>query len=674
MSSSCGGSGRGPPPSRLTGESPTGDDDYDDMGSGSGGGSGSANGSGGGSGSGGGGGRGERPMSPSAASSSSGSAVCEWLPQTDPSTVKFQWRVRNYSEKRSSHSKEAEYSDVFSDDRHNKWRLIVYVNGDNAVKNDDFVSIYLGVACAEELPFGWSKDVEFTLRVRHPTDEHLDAKRDESKKFKGTSRSPDWGWHAFIEHAIVREDGFLHLDDSLTIECVATVKTSWSRISKTDSCAFLQYAVEQGTCGCLESALGQHCDTELQNVIDEIALETVLHKACARRKSFAERRDMLRLLLQRGAAAAIDNENTHGETALLIAATNGYADAIQELLEHGANTEIRTNGWSPLNIAAHHGHVDAVRALLKGGAPLGEPNSAVCALLMAAKKGHDEVALLLLEHGADPEVQTERGDTALYLLVKRDDERFQRAAWQMVHKHHASVEKCSLSRKNVETVRLRIKIEQRRQQRLLKQGKMAPSSGAGAGAGGGGAEEVGDDFVEHAADIGGDAAVSAAEADAAALAAKLAADELLADLDAEDASAQQQNSKKSKAKKKKAEKKKKQQEAKKAEEEEKKKATQAAAEAQRKQRNAAAAAAKATALAEASLRQREEEEAYRLQQELRREQEKAETLAALEAVKAAEAKAAEETKSQKKKKKNKKKEEAAVEQQQQQQEQEQQQR
>ena len=51
---------------------------------------------------------------------------------------------------------------------------------------------------------------------------------------------------------------------------------------------------------------------------------------------------------------------------------------------------------------------------------------------------------------------------------------------------------------------------------------------------------MGDDFVEHAADIGGDAAVSATEADAAALAAKLAGDELLADLDAEDASAQQQ--------------------------------------------------------------------------------------------------------------------------------------
>jgi hypothetical protein len=67
-----------------------------------------------------------------------------WKPQEKQSVCEFTHTIKNYSSKRDSGCKKAEYSDITVDDCGNKWRLIVYVNGNGRASNHH-LSLFLQV-------------------------------------------------------------------------------------------------------------------------------------------------------------------------------------------------------------------------------------------------------------------------------------------------------------------------------------------------------------------------------------------------------------------------------------------------------------------------------------------------------------------------------------------------
>ena len=159
----------------------------------------------------------------------------------------------------------------------------------------------------------------------------------------------------------------------------------------------------------------------------------------------------------------IDNVDSNGTTALMLASKAGHQEILETLLSGGANgscqdhgqTAVTTdtvslphtdidqestilmaaqtavletqvthyngnpdeqdnNGMTALCHASQGGHSKVVEILLKGGA---DPNiqmaDGATALIFASRDGHSEVAQILLKEGADPNIQEEDGWTTM---------------------------------------------------------------------------------------------------------------------------------------------------------------------------------------------------------------------------------------------------------------------
>jgi ankyrin len=159
--------------------------------------------------------------------------------------------------------------------------------------------------------------------------------------------------------------------------------------------------------------------------------------------------DTVRALLEGGADVNLTSADR--TSALLIAVINGRYELANVLLEHGADPSLAdTNGRAPLYAAIdlrnvqwsqapapklpQADHLAMIETLVAAGADLntqirdqinhrgsfdmrwtelvgGTP------FLRAAWNGDVQVMKLLLEHGADPRVQTDKGETALLLLT-----------------------------------------------------------------------------------------------------------------------------------------------------------------------------------------------------------------------------------------------------------------
>ena len=115
-------------------------------------------------------------------------------------------------------------------------------------------------------------------------------------------------------------------------------------------------------------------------------------------------------------------------TALWFASSRGHAAVVKELIEAGADVNVRasapivkrsasaksnTSGVilsdsTPLFAAAHYGHTPVVIELIKAGADVNVPRSdGFTPLHVAASKGHEACVVLLIQAGADvnPEAQ-----------------------------------------------------------------------------------------------------------------------------------------------------------------------------------------------------------------------------------------------------------------------------
>ncbi len=75
-------------------------------------------------------------------------------------------------------------------------------------------------------------------------------------------------------------------------------------------------------------------------------------------------------------------------------------------------------GMTALLYAAREGHMETVRALVEAGANINTSTAINTARWsMAITNGHLDVAQYLLDHGADPNLATDAGLTALYAVI-----------------------------------------------------------------------------------------------------------------------------------------------------------------------------------------------------------------------------------------------------------------
>ena len=78
-------------------------------------------------------------------------------------------------------------------------------------------------------------------------------------------------------------------------------------------------------------------------------------------------RPIVKLLLGHGADANWARPHD-GDTAVIVAAWKGHAEALRVLAEHGANLDTPNNeGDTPALIAAHRGHAEVVKVLARAG-------------------------------------------------------------------------------------------------------------------------------------------------------------------------------------------------------------------------------------------------------------------------------------------------------------------
>ena len=272
-----------------------------------------------------------------------------WKPQNMQSTCDFTHVIKDYASKRESGCKKAEYSDTTVDEHGNKWRLIIYVNGNGRASNHH-LSLFLQVADAEDLPFGWKKAVSYVLTLEHPENQTLNyAKRNPDKTFKLCPKAIDWGWSQFITSDRIQQEGFI-ANDTLTVRASVTVKSSSVSIDEEDAELYLKCAVEDGDAKAVKLCLDQGASVNCQFKDD---LYTPLHTACSSNATNkAGSMEVLHLLLEEGADGNACNK--WRETPLLIAANNGHLDAVAALLKHKADPSLCSEaGWSALTFAAH---------------------------------------------------------------------------------------------------------------------------------------------------------------------------------------------------------------------------------------------------------------------------------------------------------------------------------
>lgn len=126
-------------------------------------------------------------------------------------------------------------------------------------------------------------------------------------------------------------------------------------------------------------------------------------------------KDRVRALV-RGNRALLGRTSFDGWTPLHLAAHFGRTDVVRALLAEGASHRAVSENSTknqPLQAAAAGGQPEAVEVLLEAGADAdARSHEGVTALHVAAANGRSEVVRLLLDAGARPDAKTDGGKTA----------------------------------------------------------------------------------------------------------------------------------------------------------------------------------------------------------------------------------------------------------------------
>jgi serine/threonine-protein phosphatase 6 regulatory ankyrin repeat subunit A len=113
----------------------------------------------------------------------------------------------------------------------------------------------------------------------------------------------------------------------------------------------------------------------------------------------------------------LNEQNSSGSTALIEASNGSHEQAVQALLDLGADTTIcsKEYQWNPLHVASFIGSKAVVDMLLQETPESMTPDVfGNTTLHIAALKNHFEVVRLLLESGADVTVKNNREETPLH--------------------------------------------------------------------------------------------------------------------------------------------------------------------------------------------------------------------------------------------------------------------
>uniref|UniRef100_A0A3P8T6P0 BRCA1 associated RING domain 1 n=1 Tax=Amphiprion percula TaxID=161767 RepID=A0A3P8T6P0_AMPPE len=128
---------------------------------------------------------------------------------------------------------------------------------------------------------------------------------------------------------------------------------------------------------------------------------------------------------------AVMKRNHKGETPLHLAAIKGDVEAVKELLEQGADPNLKDNaGWTPLqHEACNLGHLAVVEVLISRGALLNTPGYENDSPLHdAVRNGHPAIVKLLVQFGASQNVNLYGKRPADYAVSLEMLEIFQEAS------------------------------------------------------------------------------------------------------------------------------------------------------------------------------------------------------------------------------------------------------
>ncbi|XVF24605.1 hypothetical protein REPUB_Repub13aG0141800 [Reevesia pubescens] len=146
----------------------------------------------------------------------------------DPPSGRFTWTIENFSRLNTKKL----YSDIFLVGGY-KWRILIFPKGNNV----DHLSMYLDVADAATLPYGWSRYAQFNLAVSNQMHNKYTIRKDTQHQFN--ARESDWGFTSFMPLGELYDPsrGFLVNDTCIVEADVAVRKVAdyWSHDSKKET-------------------------------------------------------------------------------------------------------------------------------------------------------------------------------------------------------------------------------------------------------------------------------------------------------------------------------------------------------------------------------------------------------------------------------------------------------
>nr|VDD20705.1 unnamed protein product [Brassica rapa] len=168
------------------------------------------------------------------------STVENQQPAEDPPTLKFTWTVPNFSRQNTR----KHYSEVFVVGGY-KWRILIFPKGNNV----DHLSMYLDVADAATLPYGWSRYAQFSLAVVNQIHTRYTIRKETQHQFN--ARESDWGFTSFMPLSELYDPsrGYL-VNDTVYVEAEVAVRKVldyWSYDSKKET-GFVGLKNQGATC------------------------------------------------------------------------------------------------------------------------------------------------------------------------------------------------------------------------------------------------------------------------------------------------------------------------------------------------------------------------------------------------------------------------------------------